>query len=787
MRLFVLGFVAGVVALQHEAELPSIQVGALGIAAFLACGLLARAASIARLLVIVAAGGLMGYGYAAWRAQERLAEALPPALEGRDLEIVGVVAGLPQSNERGTRFLFHREAGEGVPRVLSLAWYVERGKGADEAALPRIVPGQRWRLTARLKRPRGLANRHAFDFEAWALERGIRATGYVRARPAALLLEARVEGWPYTLHRWRSEIRDALRERLAGARLGGVLVALAIGDQDAIAAADWEVFWRTGVGHLMSISGLHITMLAALAFSVVAFAWVRAPPLALRVPARKAALVAAVATAFAYSLLAGYQVPAQRTFCMLAVIALCVLFDRHGSPSRVLALAALAVVAMDPWAVSSAGFWLSFGAVASIFYAMALRTGRRSRFDLAAREQLAVTVALVPMLVALFQEFSLVSPLANAFAIPLVSLAVVPLTLLGTFLAAPAVLEGAHALMLLAMHVLEWLAQWPQAVIETHAPLPWTVAVALAGCAWLLAPRGVPMRWCGALWVAPLFLVGPAKPAAGEAWIDVLEVGNGLAVVVRTAHLALAYDAGPAWNEDADSGNRIVVPYLRGEGVRRLQGLVISHADDDHAGGGLSIAIAREPSWLLSPLAAGHPLHLVSARSIPCEAGLEWRWEAVRFRVMHPATLQELEPRSAKGGKENDRSCVLRVETAAAAALLTGDIEARSEAQLLSREAGGLRADVLLVPHHGSRSSSTAAFLDEVAPRIAVASVGHRNRFGHPHASVVARYAERGIAFYRTDLAGALRIVLPAESGADPAIQSIGRPVRYWSERRRLP
>ncbi|MEO7743684.1 MAG: DNA internalization-related competence protein ComEC/Rec2 [Usitatibacter sp.] len=827
MRIFILAFTLGTVALQQQAELPLLRWALAGAALLLGVALVPGEKWIARVLLMLTAGALAGFGTAAWRAEVRMAEALPRALEGEDVVVTGIVSGLPQVTSNGVRFAFEVEEGTSVPRLISLAWYEPWGQSVAPQ-VPGIAAGQRWQLTVRLKRPRGLFNPHAFDFEAWALERGIRATGYVRTKPGYQLLTVRVDGWPYTLHRWRGEIRNAMTARLGDARLKGVLVALAVGDQDAIAADDWEVFWRTGVGHLMSISGLHITMLAGLAFAFASFLWVRIPFLTLRLPARKAGIVAGVAAALAYSLLTGYAVPAQRTFCMLAVIALCVLCDRHGSPSRVLALAVLAVLLLDPWAVLAAGFWLSFGAVAAIFYVMGLRAGRQGRLAGAVREQLAVTVAMAPMLVALFQELSLVSPLANAFAIPIVSFVVVPLILLGAFLPLPALLDVAHELMLLTMRALEALAELPDAMLENHAPGAWTVAAALLGCAWLLAPRGVPLRSCGALWVAPMFLVVPPRPPAGEAWVDVLDVGNGLAVVVRTAGHALAYDTGPGWSGDADSGSRIVVPFLRGEGVRRLDGLVVSHADDDHAGGAMSVAASREPGWLLSPLHASDPLHGLVGQSLRCEAGRRWRWDGVEFAVLHPgreiyeesrrpgeeslrSREDSLRPREESrrpgeeslrpreegrrprvgGGpsrrKENDRSCVLRVATAAGCVLLTGDIEARAEAETIARDREALRCAVMLLPHHGSRTSSTPAFLDAVGARIGIVSVGHRNRFRHPNELVVRRYAERGVWLRRTDEEGALHVVLPSDSGRPIAVVGQAGRVRYWSEHRRTP
>ena len=802
MRLFALAFVLGTLALQHAAELPELRLLPAGIAALLALRLFSSQRYLVRGACLLIAGALTGAGLAAWRAEWRLSDALPVAWEGEDIELVGVVAALPQPAEKGTRFLFDveeiRTEEAVVPTRIALTWYAERAKGSNPAiAPPRLAAGQRWRLTVRLKRPRGLSNPHGFDFEPWALERGIRATGYVRTKATPRNLAERVDGWPYTLHRWRGEIRDSIATHLAEGRLRGVIVALAIGDQDAIAADDWEVFWRTGVGHLMSISGLHITMIAGLAFAIAFFAWVRIPALALRLPARKAAIVAGTLVALGYSLMTGYGVPAQRTFVMLATIAACVLVDRHGSPSRVLALAALAVVAIDPWAVLSAGFWLSFGAVAAIFYVVALRTGRQGRLENAFLEQLAVTVVMLPMLVALFQEFSLVSPIANAFAIPLVSLVIVPLAIAGAFLPLPALLDAAHALMLVTMSPLERLADLPMAMLESHAPATWTVVAGAIGCAWLLAPRGFPMRSAGAAWVAPMFMVLPPSPAPGEAWLDVLDVGNGLAIVVRTAGRAFAYDAGPSWSADADSGSRIVVPFLRGEGIRQLDGVVVSHADDDHYGGAASIAYARAPGWLLSSLRADDVLHGAFEKSIRCEAGQRWKWDGVEFAVLHPGA-DAYAPRHPRVGgdpmigprptpgrrvaerKENDQSCVVKVSTRAVSALLTGDVEARSEKEMLARNANDLRADLLLIPHHGSKTSSTPEFIEAVAPRIGLLSVGYRNRFRHPNAAVVGRYTERRVELHRTDREGALRVKLPSRSPDSIRVEGHGRETRYW-------
>ena len=783
MRAFAAAFVAATWFLPQQSELPPPGWASAAALPFLACFLVRPERRVLRAMLLACAGALAGYGAAAWRAELRLADALPHALEGADVQVQGVVAELPQRSRESVRFVLQvEEASMPVPRLMALAWYAEREKGREARPPPSRTPGERWQLTVRLKRPRGLANPHAFDFEPWALERGIRATGYVRAKPAGRRLAEEVAGWPQSVHRVRAQVRERMLATLGPAPHGGVLVALAIGDQAAIEPAQWEVFWRTGVGHLMSISGLHVTMLAALAFAFAFFVAARLPPLVLRWPARKLAAATGLAAALAYTLLAGFAVPAQRTLVMLAVVAFAVMADRDVSPSRVLAVAALAVVTVDPWSVLAPGFWLSFGAIAAIFMALGARTGRAGPLRAAAREQLAVTVAMLPMLVVLFQQVSLVSPLANAFAIPLVSLAVVPLTLAGALLDVAPALVAAHALMAAVMAALEAMAAWPQAVLETHAPAPWTVAAALIGAAWLLAPRGVPLRGSGVIWIAPLFVVTPPSPAPGSAWIDVLDVGNGLAVVVRTAGHALVYDAGPSWSGDSDGGSRVLLPFLRGEGVSRVDMLVVSHADDDHYGGAFSLAAARLPASLLSPLPPEDPLHLMTRRSVRCEAGITWTWDQVRFTVLHPSHHVYAEQRR----RENDRSCVLRVATRGASMLLTGDVEGRSEAEMVARGAW-LESDVLLAPHHGSKTSSTASFLDSVGARRAILSVGYRNRHRHPHPSVLARYAARGTIVYRTDRDGALHLRLPPRSQEMTGPRTQAATARYWSDRRIRP
>lgn len=741
----------------------------------------------------VAMGAItLGVASASWRAEARLADALDPQWEGAVLTVTGVIDGLPAASERGTRFAFAVEsvapANARVPARVSLAWFPDPGSDDDAAAVPPLRAGERWTLRARLKRPHGTVNPGGFDLEAWLLQHDLGATGHV-VRDAA---NARVDafaGRPRdVVARAREVVRDRLLRDLAGAPYAGVVVALAIGDQRAIPDAQWTVFNRTGVGHLVSISGLHVTVFASLA-GALAFALGRCSVgITSRVPARKLAVGVGMACAAAYTALAGAEIPAVRTFAMLAIAAAGLWLGRPGTAGVVWLWALAGVLAWDPWAPLTPGFWLSYGAVALLLYASAARLapeaapGWRGRAGAALREgvhaQWVVTVGLTPLTLALFAQTSLVAPLANAIAIPMVTLGVVPLALLAILLPVAWLPVAAHAVLVPLMNWLEWLAGWPDATWQQHAPPAWAVATGVAGVLWLLAPRGVPGRGWGLLWLLPLMLARPQPPAEDAFRLTVLDVGQGLAAVVQTSRHTLVYDAGPGFHELADAGGRIVVPYLRASGLPRADAIVISHQDLDHAGGALSLMRAIPFGSLLSSLPPDHPVTAFSSRdhdTVQCIAGQEWTWDGVRFTILHPTRAEYDDPRM----KTNDRSCVLRIDGAGGSALLAGDIEAISEARLLRRAPGWLRADLLVVPHHGSRTSSSLAFVRAVAPSLAIVASGYRNRFGHPKPDIVARYTGRGVEVVRTDRAGAVTVTFApgAPWGAEGARE---RAARYW-------
>jgi competence protein ComEC len=509
----------------------------------------------------------------------------------------------------------------------------------------------------------------------------------------------------------------------------------------------WNVFNRAGVTHLVSVSGLHITLVASVLAFAVGWGWRRVPVLALRLPAQRAAILAGWLAAFAYTWLAGFGVPAQRTLYMLSVAALAMLSGRVAAPSRILCLALAVVLLVDPWAVLAAGFWLSFGAVGALLFVGANLVGQgkspRERLVAWSAVQWAAMLASLPVLLLVFQQLSLVSPLANAVAIPVVSFVVTPLALLAAILPWWPILALAHAILAGLMVFLEWCAGWP--VWAPPAPPLWAALAAGVGVAVLLLPRGLAGRLVGVALLMPVVFWPASRPAEGEARVTVLDVGQGLAALVQTREHALLYDPGPLYSSESDAGQRVVVPYLRAIGVNRLDMMVVTHRDSDHSGGMASVAVALPVGELRTSGGEGRP----------CLAGQRWEWDGVRFAMLHP-TEKDYQAR----GKANHLSCVLKVEAAGAGMLLTSDIEAGDEAALLVRDGAALRSDVVLVPHHGSRTSSTPPFIAAVGAREAIVPVGYRNRFGHPKPDVLERYDSTSTSLWRTDRDGAVTVHL---------------------------
>ena len=672
---------------------------------------------------------LFGFSWACANAQWALDDRLPGNLDGETRWVEGRVVGLPQNGEAVVRFQLAdaRSRRETVPPLLRLAWY----------GGPPVNSGEQWRLAVKLKRPAGLLNPHAFDYDAWLLAQRIGATGTVK--DGVRLQEAR---WA-----WRDGIRQRLQAVDAQGRTGA-LTALVLGDGAGLSREDWQVLQDTGTVHLLVISGQHIGLLAGLVYLLIA-GLARYGLWPGRLPWLPWACGLAFAAALGYGLLAGFDVPVRRACVMIGLVLLWRLRFRHLGAWWPLLLALNAVLLLDPLASLQQGFWLSFAAVAVLIFIFGGRLGPWRWWQSWTRAQWLIAIGLGPILLVLGLPISLSGPLVNLLAVPWISLVVLPPALLGTLLLPiPFVGEGllwvAGGLIDLLFRGLALMAGRFPAWMPAAVPL-WIGGLGALGALLLLMPRGVPLRPLG--WPLLLLLVFPPRQLLPEGTAEIwqLDVGQGLAILVRTRHHTLLYDAGPRFG-DNDLGERVVLPTLRKLGVSGLDLMLISHAHADHAGGAQAVAKGLPVRRVLS----GEPLELpTELQAEACESGRQWTWDGVQFALWQWAAARE----------SNPKSCVLQIEANGERLLLTGDIDTAAERALLDSPLA-VTTDWLQSPHHGSRSSSSPALLAALQPAAALISRGQGNAFGHPHPTVIARYKQRGMAIHDSAEQGAIRLQL---------------------------
>lgn len=688
---------------------------------------------------------LFGFTWACVSAQWALNDRLPEALDGETRWVEGRVVGLPQTSEGVVRFELAdaRSRQEKMPSLMRLAWY----------AGPPLNSGERWRLAVKLRRPGGLLNPEAFDYEAWLLAQRIGATGTIK--DGQRLAEA---SWA-----WRDSIRQRLLEVDAQGR-GGALAALVLGDGSGLSREDWQILQDTGTVHLLVISGQHIGMLAAVIYLLVA-GLARFGLWPLRWPWLPWACGLAFAAALGYGLLAGFDVPVQRACVMVGLVLLWRLRFRHLGAWWPLLLAFDALLLLDPLASLRPGLWLSFAAVGILIFTFGGRLGAWKWWQTWTRAQWLIALGLCPVLLALNLPISLSGPLANLLAVPWVSLLVLPPALLGTLLL-PVPYVGA-GLLWLAGGLIDWLFRglsliagvWPAWISPSLAW--WALLIGSLGALLLLLPRGVPLRPLG--WPLLLILLAPPRERVAEGLADIwqLDVGQGLAVLIRTRHHTLLYDAGPRFG-DFDLGERVVLPALYKLGVNRIDLMLLSHADADHAGGALAVSRGLRVTRVISGDPPGLPAIL---RAEACESGRQWQWDGVSFQLWQWAAAHD----------SNQRSCVLQIEANGERLLLTGDIDTATERVLLESPLA-VPTHWLQAPHHGSRSSSSMALLRALRPHSVLISRGQGNSFGHPHPLVLARYRQQGLRIYDSAQHGAIQLRL----GSFQAPWLMRQQRRFW-------
>jgi competence protein ComEC len=691
--------------------------------------------------------GLWALFNANWAIDDRL----DPRLAGQDIMIQGTICEFPRINPLVQRFMLE-SAGDvpGLPHRLFISWY-------EANEIPQA--GERWQFKVRLRRPRGLSNPGGFDFERWAYRQRVGATGYVR--DSALNRRISGDSADCRLIGLRQRIADRLKKALTGQPGAGHLLALSVGVRSELTPADWSLLRRTGTIHLMAISGLHVGLVALF----MHFIGGQVGRLLLLTGAQTSPLVigraCAAAGAIAYAALAGFSVPTVRAMVTVLVTVALLSMRRYISPWQILASALVAVLMVDPAAPLSTGFWLSFYAV-GLLLLKGLELNHhegenRSRFSRAmrrtsilARMQIVLAIGLGPLSALFFDQISLIAPISNLIIVPMFALVIVPLTLFGTVslsissALARVVLQIAAQAMEWALKILTWLDGLP--VTVWHPPPMSSAAFALiiASTLVLLWPRPVPGRWSVlALLIAAI--AGLMSSGDLKLRVVVMDVGQGLAVLIQTSGHALVFDTGPAYRT-RDAGQSVVLPTLRYFGVRKLDTIVISHGDSDHRGGVHSVLAGYPDAVLMAPARVA----IDGTSHVACEAGLTWVWDGIEFRFLHP------EPGNHDADwSENDDSCVLLVRSARTGILLPGDIEGRAEAYLTGQ---GLipEVDLVVAPHHGSKSSSSKAFVAATRPRYVVFSAGHRNRWGFPAEQVSARWRNTGAKGMTTAESGAI-------------------------------
>ncbi len=724
---------------------------------------------------------LIGACWTALFAQYYLLQRLPENLAGHDLLITGVVSGLPDYTDKSVRFNFDvtqylsltdSKLKSQLPARLRLSWYHHKGK---------IHNGERWQLKVRLKPPHGMQNPGGFDYEKWLYQQSIHATGYVRkSQDNQRLLEA-----GFSIGFLREKLLSIL-SNLPDKTHQGLLQALTIGHKSAITQDQWQVLIQTGTSHLMAISGLHIGLIAGLFFYLVR-CLVPAFICQYISASQVAALFSLIAGGF-YALLAGFSVPTQRAFIMLLVFTLAILIKRPALSLNTWSLALIAVLIIDPVSVLSAGFWLSFVAVFIIMLVVSARV-KSSKNKLhnwlqGMRIQWLIAISMLPLSLLLFQQGSIISPLANMIAIPLVGLVIVPLVLFASFISAFSVEAGTWLFALssdgfsLIWALLTWLSALPFSSWQQSSVPLLEGLLAIAGFLLLLMPKGFPLRYAGVLLLLPMLLFRYPRPAAEAFWIDIIDVGQGLSVLVQTQNRTLLYDSGARFSDRFDMGRQVIVPYLNYIGIVKLDTLIISHGDNDHAGGASAVLSMLDVDKVLAESQVPKDKFNSYVTHQACEAGLRWNWDGVNFAILHPDKFY-------RGRKSNNRSCVLKIWNEHNSILLPGDIERKAELQLINLYPDNLDSDVLLVAHHGSNSSSASAWLEKVTPQLAVVSAGYRNRFGHPTEKIKQRYQLFNIDLLNTASSGMIMLKFSAGQSKRPIQFKQQRKVstHYWNHR----
>jgi len=771
-----LAFLAGIITLSFQSQL-------LPLASFLVLILFTPLLLFRKKIIILLFWYSAGFIWATVIAYYSLSNKIPTELEGKDIVVTGVISTIPEKIGRRTRFelvldsVIYKNKSYISPRKIRLNWY---GKS------PILKPDDKWQLVVRLKKPFGYQNSGGFDYEAWMFQNKIDAKGYVRKSKLNILLQENKSWLSFT--RARYELKQKIH-KINHSVYRSIILALLIGDKSEIKDKQWQVFRKTGTSHLIAISGLHIGLIAGLVFFMSRWLWGFYSNGVEIIPSPKVAALCAIVAAVIYSALAGFSLPTQRALIMLCVIMVSILFDIRAQSWKTLSIALLLVLVLSPFSVMNPGFWLSFCAVGIILYFSKMKNISELKFVSTLYSwsliQIVIAVGLIPFVLLFFGETSIISPIANFIIVPVFSFIVVPITFIAgcILFVSPTVSGLLFSVVVFVLDktwiFLEYLATLNFSTVRIDFLSNIAFVLACVGVTLIFLPKKFPAKYLTPIFFLPLLFFKPESPEFGTAKMTLLDVGQGLAVVIQTEHHVLVFDTGPRFSNSFNTGKTVVVPFLKSKGISQVNYLIISHGDNDHIGGVKSVVDLINVNSILTSVPTKVVAMIKSSnQKVPvelCNSDLQWHWDGVEFRFIHPSPQTTL--------KDNDASCVLQISSGQNTILLTGDIEAKAEQEIVddSELNSGLNllSTILVAPHHGSKTSSTQLFLDKVRPKYVLYAVGYRNRYRFPADVVSKRYKNLGAIEYSTSNNGAIVFILSAKEIKKPELYRESHR-RFW-------
>ena len=637
--------------------------------------------------------------------------------------------------------------------------------------------GEQWQIFVKLKKPHAYSNPGSFDYERHLFSKRISAEGRVLNQMPYHYLGRSI--FSHSIDKFRARLKNFIKTTLENNSFSGIICALVTGIQTDISPLQWQVLRATGTAHLVAISGLHISLVAGFSFVIARLMWRLHPIFFTQIPLSLMSSMGGVVMAIIYALLAGFSVPTQRAVIMITIFMTARLRKRCVSIWNNYFLALGFVLIIDPLVTLSPGFWLSFGAVGILLYGMGGRINPKGWWYRWGRAQWVISLSLAPITLAIFHTTSFISPVANVIAIPWISFLVVPFCLLAVFCSLWTEILS-RMLFKMATKMLSFL--WPiLEMFSNHSLATWSnassnsivISLAILGVFIFLLPKGFPSKILGIIFIFPLILIKPSIIEKEQAFVTVLDVGQGLATVVETKNHVLVFDTGPKLSTHFDTGDKVVLPFLATRNRNMIDTMIISHGDNDHVGGAKSIL----DNIKVAKIITSEPGLFSHQATELCYAGQKWEWDGVFFEMLHPENINTI--------KRNDHACVLHIQAGEQSVILTADIEAKSELHLLNKFPTKLQSTVMLVPHHGSKSSSTLAFIRAVQPLFAIIPVGYQNRYGHPKSEVVLRYQQEKILLYDTIQDGAISFYLNKTKKVEPPFCYRKEKMRYWHSKLR--